>query len=1088
MSGGCNLSAEATNTQGHETLDDLGYGSKKADAAPLIRADRPMQYVSLHHHTTFSNLDGYGLPEAHVRRAAELNMNSIAITDHGTVSGHIKMEQAGDKYGIKPIFGVELYTGETDEELRTQRKNHLTVIAANEDGYRNLLGVVSAGWDNFYYEPTVDGPTLARFRKGLFILSGCQGSLLATSLVGGKNVKEEEASYVKAKKCARRLKAAFGDRFFLEVQMFPELEKSKIINQAYERLSEELDIPLVASGDVHYTTPDESEMQMILHNVRGGNKQTLEEQARAWGYDTKLCHPLSDAYVIKQLRATGMSLKAAQQAVESTALIAQECNVRIPKLDRVRFPLPPGVSGLDYVMQKIREGWEYRRVNMKSSADIKRYKARMKYELDMIASKDFIDYFLVVSDLVIWAKDNAITVGPGRGSAAASLVCWLLRITEVDPMLFPALVFERFIDVTRMDLPDIDLDFDDVRRPEVKQYLIRKYGEDKVANIGTFTKYKAKNSLDDIARVYNIPKFEVEKVKDMMLERSSGDLRANSTIEDTVDSFPVVAEVFERFPDLYKAMLLEGNYRGFGVHAAGLVVSSEPITNVAAVYTRIMAGVPQSVISMDMNDSVYANVLKIDALGLSTCGLISEALMLLDMTLDDLYRIPLDDEEVIKGFKENDVVGIFQFDGRAMRQVNQEVKPDSFKEVADINALARPGPLHGGATAEYIDVKKGEKTARSFHPLVDAICGDTYGQIVYQEQILRIVREVGNFDWTHASYIRKIISKKIGEQEFERQYQKFHDGAVENGLTTEQAREIWNSCITAGAYAFNAAHSYSYGMLAWWTMWLKRKHPTEFYVAALRRMPETKTLELLKDAARKNIWILNPSIMKSGPTWKAEGKSIRAGLMQIKGIGEKMAPAMIEFRDTYIKDRGLKPKDFEYADLMNMRGVGQKKVDAIKQFCDMDDPFEIFKVERMLNRIRQDLIGGIPYKYGKLPRTTHTTVQVPYSRGEDQTIVWTGLVVSKNLRDIFELHYSRTGEDLDPGGLKSPELKEYMNLWCTDETDALIITVDRYNYPKFKKLLWAIKPNEDVILVQGIKYGFQARRAIYAKQIWILGQ
>ncbi|TXH16794.1 MAG: PHP domain-containing protein, partial [Hyphomicrobiaceae bacterium] len=280
-----------------ENLSTTGYG-KDIEAAPLIRASKAMRFVSLHHHSTFSYVDGYGLPEAHMRRAAELNMSALALTEHGNVSSHVKQEQAGIKYGVKPIFGCELYTGDVDEERKTQRKNHLTVLAATDEGYRNLLRVVSRGWEDFYYEPTVSGATLAQHKSGLYVLSGCTGSLLATSLIGGKNIPEAEASYERARAQARRFKKALGDRFFLEVQAFPTLAASCKINEGFERLSRELGIPLVATRDCHYTKPDENEMQQILHNVRGGHKKTLEEQAREWGYDVVLAPPTTDKEII----------------------------------------------------------------------------------------------------------------------------------------------------------------------------------------------------------------------------------------------------------------------------------------------------------------------------------------------------------------------------------------------------------------------------------------------------------------------------------------------------------------------------------------------------------------------------------------------------------------------------------------------------------------------------------------------------------------------------------------------------------------------------------------------------------------------
>lgn len=1048
-----------------------------------------MKYVSLHHHSTFSFLDGYALPETHVRRAAELEMAALALTEHGNISSHVQLERAANAEGIKPIFGCELYTGPIESDRRRQRKNHLTVLAQTEQGYKNLLRLVSRGWaEGFYYEPTVSGALLAEHSEGLVVLSGCQGSLLATSLVGGKNVAPEDASYERCKKVARRFHSSLGDSFYLEVQAFPELAAACEINQAYERLSKELNIPLVATGDVHYTRPNENEMQQILHNVRGGNKQTLEDQARNWGYDVPLSPPASDKVMYRRLRATGMSHKAAQQAIANSAEIAERCTVVLPKMEQLRYP---GEEPGPVLWRKwINDGWYYRGINRKPN--IQEYRARLRYEMEIIEGKDFIDYFLVVSDLVKFAKDKGIPVGPARGSAAASLVCYLLRITEVDPLLFPNLVFERFIDTTREDLPDVDLDFDDDRRGEIWDYAASKYGRESVGSIGTFTKYKSKNSLDDVARVYRIPAYEIDTVKELLIERTSGDLRASATIEDTVENFEAAKAVFEKYPELRKAMDIEGNYRGMGIHAAGLVISSGKLNDACAVYTRESNGEKVEVISADKYDSEYLNILKIDALGLSTMGFLRLALEMIGMTLEELYALPLDDPETIRGFQENDVISIFQFDGRAMRTINGALRPDNFDEIADVCALARPGPLHNGASAEYIDVKQGKKEPKRFHPLLDDITKNTNYQIVYQEQILRIVMEIGGFDWTHAAYIRKIISKKLGEQEFNRQWERFWAGAQQRGVDEESARSIWNSCITAGSYAFNNAHTVSYGMIAYWCMWIKRHHPQAFYVAALTKFGEKrknmmsrsrssergekKSLEILQDAVKHGMVVLPPDPAHSDVDWKPWGDNgLLAGFRQIHGIGETMAEKFIEYR----KDH----KVTSWASLTEIKGVGPKTIERITEFVNKEDPFDIHKLHRILEGVRAEIRSG---ELGKLPIPTHTSLQVPYERGEDTEVVWIGKIIHRNLRDLFEVHFSRTGETLDPETVSQPELNEWVVMLGQDEEDIITIACVRWLYPKFRQGIWKIRLDEDVVLVKGVKRGFQSRRAIYITDFWVI--
>lgn len=762
---------------------------------------KDMRYRSLHHHSTYSYLDGFALPESHARRAAELQMPGLALTDHGNISGHVKLEQAAKKEGIKPIFGCELYTGGIDEETRTQKKNHLTVIAENLEGYRNLMRLVTKSFsEGFYYQPTVDGRMLNEHKDGLVVLSGCRGSLLSCTAIGGKNISEDDASFDRARDLARRYKRAIQDSFYLEVQAFPELEEICRLNVFYEELGKELGIPLVATGDVHYTKPDENEMQIILHNVRGANKLSYEDQARSWGYDVPLCPPINDNEMFKRLVGTGLSRQGAIDAILNTEQIAERCTVELPKMENIRFPIPSGYKNRQEVWEGwIKEGWAYRKIEDRPNRNA--YVRRLKHELGVIESKDFVDYFLVVSDIVKFAKDNAIPVGPARGSAAASLICYLLRITEVDPIKFSNLVFERFIDVTRKELPDIDLDFDDERRHLIKEYAGRRYGSDRVGNLGTFTTYKAKNTLDDIGRVFDVPKWEIESIKGLMLDRSSGDLRYSETIEDTVLSNPDARATFEKYPDLWKSTKLEGNVRGMGMHAAGFVISNFPITEVCAVYSRTDAkGKVTEVISADKHDAKYLGALKLDLLGLRTMGMLRFALEELGMTLQDMYDLPLDDEKTIDAFRRNDVAGIFQFEGRATKSVNEEVKPDNFLEICDVNALSRPGPLHSGASVAYVDAKFGSEPD-SLHEKLDDITKNTHGQIIYQEQILRIIREIGAFDWTEHEYIRKIIGQRMGKQEFSRQWEKFWAGA-QKIMDESVAQKIWGHCITAGAYAF----------------------------------------------------------------------------------------------------------------------------------------------------------------------------------------------------------------------------------------------------------------------------------------------
>lgn len=1049
-----------------------------------------MNHVNLHGHTTFSPGDGYSMPEAHVAAVAELGQSAMAITEHGNVSSHVKLEMAATKYGIKPLFGCELYCETGDPSGRY--KHHLTVLAADQVGLRNLYRVVSASWDNFRYKPTTTGEMLADNNEGLIVLSGCLGGRLATALLGGKGEEEHEADLRQAERVAAQFRELFGDRYYLEAQAHPLLDKQKAANQAYARLSRRMGIPLVVTGDVHYPTASDQDIYPLLHAIdRGGRNNTIEAQAQSWEYGLVLAHQSSDV-LLAELARTGLRRSTAEGALATTLDIADRCNVTLPKLKELVFPGEQ--SSLLEFRTRVRQGWAYRGLGRLAGAERRRYLDRVKYEMGLIELKKFPDYFLVISDMTSWAKDNGIPVGPARGSAAASLVCWLMRITEVNPMLFPNLIFERFIDINRHDLPDIDLDFDDEQRWRVRDYLVRKYGADRVGNIGTFVMYKGKNSLDDVARVYQVPVGAVEQIKDGLLERSSGDLRAGQTIEDSRALFPKVEQVFKDYPDLENAQRLEGNLKGFSVHAAGLVVANSPLTDSLAVYVRYETtkdGRGKKIgeaLSIDKYDAEYIGALKIDALGLTTMGVINHALNMIGMTLEELYAVPLDDEKVYQGFRDNRVIGVFQFDGRAMRSVNREVKPDTFAEVCDINALARPGPLHSGAAAEYIMAKHKKKIVEILHPVVSEITAHTQGQIVYQEQILRVVRELGGFTWEEAALIRKLISKKQGEQAFNRMMGKFLEGCAEKGVREGVAVKVWKQLVTAGAYAFNAAHCVSYGMLAYWTMWLKVHHPLAFYCASLRKFSgpshKDKALDILKEVASSDLVVYPPHPDHSQTQWSVREGGLQAGFVQVPGIGEKTAGLMVEWREAEIAAARLEPTDLEWADFTAVKGIGPVTMQKVAEFAALADPFGIYTLTKRLAKMRRWLKEN-GYREG-LPYPSSRSEDVPYEaiKGEH---TWLGRVTLLNMKDIYELHRSRTGEELDPATVKQPEYVNYVVITGEDETGPMVITVPRWNgfYEKYREDIWDIDQKKDLLLVRGYKRA-EYRRAITAAEMYFL--
>lgn len=1040
-----------------------------------------MKYVSLHHHSTFSYGDGYGTPEHHVARAAELGMEALALTEHGNCSSFVQLEKASKKHGVKPIFGLEAYIAPSNmREKKNQRKTHLTILAMNQQGYINLNRLVTTSWaDNFYRWPTIHWANLKEHNEGLIIISGCADSELNCSLLGGKWI--GSPSEERARKVIDKYHRVFGDRYYIEVQQFPELGRTCEINPWAAAEAARRGIKIVATADCHYPQPTDNKMQAILHAARRG-KGTVEDAEAQWEYSILLTHPTSDNKLWERLKGTGLTAKQATAAIMATVEISQRCNVVLPKADRLRYPLrKQAASSEELIWKWLREGWKYRARNNKRLLEKrKEYAARVKYEMELIVDKDYVDYFLMLSDAVRWCKESGIPVGPARGSAAASLCCYLLRITEIDPMPFPNMLFERFIDINRTDLPDVDLDFDDERREELTVHMTELYGEDHVAKIGTYTKYRGKNALDDVARVFDIPGWEVQPVKDLMIERSGGDSRIDASLEDTFTMFPQAAQVLEKHPDLKRAVMLEGNYRSMSVHAAGLVISNDPLVDNVAYYTQYDKDMnaKQRVMSVDKKDAEYLGLLKADFLGLKTMGMIRRALEMIDMPLEDLYTIPLDDPKIIDMFRRNDVVGIFQFSGGATKIVNGDVKPDNFLELCDINSLSRPGPLHSGTTADYVNIKHGRKKAEHLHPVIDEIVKHTQYCIIYQEQILQILKEIGGLPWTHLNQIRKIISQKEGVAAFDKVGRlDFIDGAKERyDIPNDVAAYIFNRMVTAGQYAFNSAHCVSYSMLAYWQGYLKVYHPAAFYAANLIKFDKNE-YDLLRDALSHGLKILGPDLDESTTTWTAGKDGIRGGFQQIAGIGPTTGPLIV-------RDREENGPFANWQDLQRIKGIGPKTADKIKEVAESADPFGIHRVDNVLEKVRRAIAEG---ELGIIPEPTHKGSEIP-TDAENLRVVYIGIPYKRNPQDVIEDERARTGDDYDViiSRMKDPHLSKKMVITCMDDSDTHVyIRFWRQSFPKFEKAAWSIKLDHDVIIVQGVKRrGFGT--GIHVHRLWVI--
>jgi len=754
-------------------------------------------FIHLHLHSSYSYTDGYGLPEQYIERAVEIGQKGLAVTDHGNISAHFKWYNNCNKNDIKPILGVEFYIVEKEEDIRGDRSYfHVTVLAKNLTGYRNLTKLVTKSWcEQFYYKPKITFQNLINHQEGLIVLSGCMSSPAIKNIV--ERNKKKTIEYIE-------LMEKSIDDFFIEFMPISFDEGVRAYKEFLELYKERwTHIPMVATNDCHYVREGQDKVQEILLCIQTNHRMDDPDRMKFE----------QDDFYLKTRKEMETSLNKLYpnfdftEALDNTVKIMDMIDFEFPIADPIKFPMKEE-SKIPYLKKTCEEGMIRRGLKGDGELDLQgitkeEYQERLDYEIDLIIKKDFIDYFLVVHDLVKWSKDNGILVGPARGSAAGSLTCYVMNITEVEPIRY-GLIFERFIDLNREDLPDIDIDFEDVRRNEVKEYLEQKYGRNKVGNLPVFASFKGKSAIDDVGRVFKLPFPMLEKVKKAIIERSGGDSRASFTLEDTFtsDVFEYPKKAIAEYPELKYTIDLEGQIRQIGQHAAGVVISNEPITDFCALY-KIK---DSYVISMDYKDASMSGLLKLDLLGLNTLSVITHALKQIKERTGkdiDIYKLKFDDPKVYKGFCDGKLFGIFQFDGQAINQVCRQIMPRDFESLSAISALGRPGPLNSGSTTMYIQRRAGKQKVEYPHPVMEPFTKETYGIVVYQEQVMKTMREVGKMSWKDTSEIRKLISRSQGVEKFNTFKDKFTIGAKDNGMTDKQINEIWESICTFGSWAFN---------------------------------------------------------------------------------------------------------------------------------------------------------------------------------------------------------------------------------------------------------------------------------------------
>jgi DNA-directed DNA polymerase III PolC len=690
--------------------------------------------------------------------------------------------------------------------------------------------------------------------------------------------------------------------------------------------------------------------------------------------------------------------EATEEEFLNTERIAAECDVELPKASVVQYPDPTPLRDLCIAGAQERRIWPMDET----------YIRRMELELDLITQKKFEDYFYVIADLVRDAKTKML-VGPARGSSAGSLVCYLLGITDVDPLVHD-LMFERFIDVTRADLPDIDIDFQDDKRELVAQHLAEKYGPERVGRLGTILTYKAKSALGDVAKTVGIPTFEIADLKGAIIERSSGDARAQFCIKDTFESLDVGKRLLAKYPALALAGDLEGHAQYSGTHAAGLIVTNDPVTRYAAIDQS-------GCVQVDKKSAEVLNILKIDALGLRTLSVLSDTLAQIGKDREWLVRYPLDDTAAFEIFNQERFTGIFQYEGYALQTLTKQMKIRSFDDVAIITALARPGPLHCGAANEFIDRRTGKTPVSYLHPLAEPFTRTTYGTVIYQEQVMMVCREIGKLSWDDVQTIRRAMSKSLGDEFFGKYWERFRDGAVSQGINEGEARGIWDKICTFGSWAFNKSHAISYGLISYWCAVLKAHYPLEFAAACLRSAKDDEqAIRMLRELVEEGYEYVPVDPQRSGLSWEVHDGKLLGGLTNIKGLGPAKAALVLAARNG---GKALTP------------GLARLLEDPRTPYDD------IFTGRR---RFAHLLANPRKYKVTSGPITPVREINGP---GD---YIFIARIREKNQRDLNEWHSLNAR-----GGRVITKQSLFLNLVLEDDTGLIFGTIDRWLYETLGK-------------------------------------
>jgi DNA polymerase-3 subunit alpha len=874
-------------------------------------------FVHLHLHTDYSLLDGACEIGELTAEAARRGMPAVAVTDHGNLFAAANFYHQATTHGVKPIIGCEMYVAPDNHKNRgtgAERSNHLVLLCENEKGYQNLIKLVSTGYlDGFYYKPRVDHELLAKHSEGLIALSACLRGEVADALLSEK--------YDQAQKSAYRLRDIFGKQnFFLEVQD-QGLEQDIRVNRDLVRLSKESGIPLVATNDCHYLTQADSHAQEVLMCIQTGKTMS----------DTQRMKFATDQFYFKTAEEMAHVFRELPDAVTRTVAIADRCNLKIQRVSNPfpEFKVPEGHTTDSYFERVVREGFASRAPQIdrltkegRLRHPLSDYEARLTAEIEMIKKMRFAGYFLIVWDFIHYARAQGVPVGPGRGSAAGSLVSYSLRITDVDPMQYE-LLFERFLNPERISMPDIDIDFCMRRRGEVIEYVRKKYGAESVAQIITFGTMAAKAVLKDAGRALDMPYGEVDRLAKMI------PTTLNISLEDALKQTPQLEAARKEGPvkELIEvALRLEGLARHASTHAAGVVISPHPLTEIVPLYK---SNKDEITTQYDMNALGRIGLLKMDFLGLTTLTILDDSVGMIKQNrgIDlDLTTLPLDDAPTYALFARGDTTGIFQFESHGMRDILKRYQPTQIEDLTALNALYRPGPIQGGMIDEFIGRKQGKKKVTYDLPELEEILSETWGVIVFQEQVMKIANRLAGYSLGDADILRSAMGKKKADV-MAAQREKFLAGCAAGKVPAKKATKIFDLMEEFGLYGFPKAHACAYALLAYQTAYLKVHYPVEFMASMLSSEAGNteKVVKYINEARGMGIRVLPPDVHESGLYFTPVGDDIRFGLAAIKNVGENTAKAICEARGSTGRFRTL----FEFSEAIEPKYLNKRVLESL---------------------------------------------------------------------------------------------------------------------------------------------------------------